>query len=101
MNTHVYKFCFDDGVDLDEAELTLHLAIHAAEGLYGEALVRMEAGYRRDETERSLYIDGATEVGQAVVRIFTSFVIKEFGSTAFTVSTVTSDQPAEPLAIAT
>ena len=100
MNTHVYKYCFDDSVDLDEAELTLHLAIHAAEGLYGEALVRMEVGYRRDDGQRCLYIDGATDVGQAVVRVFTAFTIKEFGSTAFTVSSAPRVRPAEELAMA-
>lgn len=100
MNSSVYKFCFDDSVDLDEAELTLHLAIHAAEGLYGESLVRMEAGYRRDDSERSLYIDGASEVGQAVVRVFTAFTTKEFGSTAFTVSSAPRGRPAEELATA-
>lgn len=96
-----YRFRFNDSIELDEAESTLHLAILAAEGLFSEALLRVNFSYERDDVQRGLIIDGGNEISQTVVRIFTSFVIKEFGSTAFTVSAIPCGQAAEPLAIAT
>lgn len=101
MNETTYRFRFNDTIELDEAESTLHLAILAAEGLFSEALLRVSFSYRRDDEGHCLHVNGGDEISETVIRIFVSFVIKEFGSTAFTVSTVTSGQPAEPLAIAT
>ncbi len=101
MNAPTYRFRFSDVTELDEAESTLHLAILAAEGLFSEALLRVSFSYRRDEEEHCLHINGGNEISETVVRIFTSFAIKEFGSTAFTVSATPSGQPAEPLTIAT
>ena len=101
MSTTVYKFKFDAATELDEAESTLHLAILAAEGLFSEALLRVNFSYHRDDEAKSLHINGGDEISETVVRIFTSFAIKEFGSTAFVISISPSGQPTEPLAIAT
>ncbi|MEO0474352.1 MAG: hypothetical protein AAF085_00080 [Planctomycetota bacterium] len=100
MNT-TYRFRFDDQTDLDEAESTLHLAILAAEGLFGEALLRVRFSYRRDDDSRCLQVNGGNEISESVVRIFTSLAIKEFGSTAFSVSNALGSEREEPLAIAT
>lgn len=88
MHTSVYRFSFSRGIDLAEAEATLHLAILAAEGLFGEARVRMEASYHMDAPRAALLVDGGTPVGDAVVRIFTTFVTREFGADAFAVRRV-------------
>jgi hypothetical protein len=43
MTSGVYRFLLKPDVPLDEAEMSLQLAILAAEGLFGGARVRMEA----------------------------------------------------------
>jgi len=85
MRTDVYKFTFDPPVDMLETEATLQLAIVAAEGLFGEARTRMDAAYFVDAPRASLLVDGNTAVGNAVIRIFTAFATREFGSDAFAV----------------
>ena len=101
MNPTTYRFRFSDTTELDEAESTLHLAILAAEGLFSEALLRVNFAYHRDDDGHCLHINGGDEISETVVRIFTSFAIKEFGATAFTVSCVPRGRPQEVLAMAT
>lgn len=101
MHTTTYHYRFNDATELDEAESTLHLAILAAEGLFSEALLRVSFSYHRDDAGHSLLINGGDEISETVVRIFTSFAIKEFGSTAFTISAKPGARDREPLAIAT
>ncbi len=88
MITEAYRYRFRQGADLRQAEDTLLLAILAAEGLYGEACIRMDAGYAIDESIRAIVVDASTEVGQAVNGIFTSFLLKEFGRLGFHVRCV-------------
>lgn len=85
MKTGTYRFDLDAKVPLLEAEQSLHLAIFAAEGLFGEARVRMDAAYHLDEPHRALAVDAASEVGDAVARMFTGLLIRQFGEEAFKV----------------
>ena len=85
MNDNVFRFAFRPGTDLTEVETTLHLAIVAAEGLFGEARVRMEVAYDLDTAKSVVLIDGRTGAGDAAVRIFTAFITREFGEDSFEV----------------
>jgi len=85
MATDVYRFEFDRSVPLTEAEMSLHLSLFAVEGLYGEARVRLEASYHLDEARRSITVDGGTEVGAAIVKVFTRLLTREFGEDGFRV----------------
>jgi len=85
LKTNVYCFTFAPGVDLTEAEATLHLAILACEGLFGEARVRMEVSYCIDPPRSALTVDGCTPAGDAAVLIFAAFLTQEFGPDGFTV----------------
>jgi len=85
MIREVYRFRFRSDIDLAEAESTLHLAIVAAEGLFGEAQTRMDVAYAVDPSITAVIVDASTEVGQAVSAIFTAFVLREFGRQAFDV----------------
>lgn len=100
MTTGVYRFTFDKGIALAEAEATLHLAMIAAEGLFSSALVRMDVSFAVDEPRRSLTVDGSTPVGSAVVRMFTSLLLREFGENAFTVRRVEAPSPGRAAASA-
>jgi hypothetical protein len=83
MSSEVYRFEFADAAKCQEAELTLHLATYAIEGLFGAAAVRLETGYHVDEPQHALVIDGQTDLGAALVRVFTSLALHEFGPEGF------------------
>jgi hypothetical protein len=80
-----YSFTFDESVLLAEVEATLQLARIAVEGLYGEARVWLDTGYRVDRPARSIIVDAATPVGSALCDVFVVLALKEFGGRAMTV----------------
>ncbi len=84
----VFRFQFEPRVPLSEAEMSLHLAMFAVEGLYGEARVRLEATYGVDEGRRSITVDGGMEVGAAVVKVYTRLLSREFGEDSFRIQRV-------------
>jgi len=86
MTANVYRFGFVPTVPLTEAELTLHLAIYAAEGLHGEAQVRLEVSYQLDRAANAILVDGGNEVGAALVKVFTHLLIRQFGEDGFQVT---------------
>lgn len=86
--SEAYRYKFRQDVDLHEAESTLLLSILAAEGLFGAARVRMDAGYAVDGSIRAIVVDASTDVGQAVCSILTAFLQREFGGSAFGVRAV-------------
>lgn len=83
-----YKYRFLSIEAMQEAERTLRLAMVAAEGLYGESRVRMDAHYVTDESICTIAVDASTDVGQDVAAIFTIFVTKLFGQNRFLVRPV-------------
>ena len=85
MTTNRYRFELSPGVPLMDAELSLHLAMYAVEGLFGEARVRLETSYHVERTQRAIAVDAGTEVGAAIVRVFTRLLGREFGEEAFRV----------------
>jgi len=89
MNPGVYQFAVEQQVPLDEAERSFHLALVAAEGLFGQALVQMDAAYHVDEVHRLIMADATSEVGRAVVSIFAGFMLRQFGADAFVVRRMT------------
>ena len=91
MKTSVFRFQFEPNVSHIEAEQTLHLSIFAVEGLFGQARVRMDASYYTDEPRRTFLVDGTTEIGDAVVRVFTSLLTRELGEDGFQVRRVESN----------
>ncbi len=88
MNGPLYRYRFAEEVDLVQAEGTLLLATLAAQGLYGEARVRMDMAYAADRTIGVIVVDAGTDVGDAVNAIFTAFLAMEFGRGAFSVRAV-------------
>lgn len=80
-----YRYQFDDSVPLSEVEKWLLLSVLAAESLYGRSPVRLEAAFCLDRQRRSCVVDGTSEVGRAIARIFTGFLTHQFGESAFRV----------------
>jgi hypothetical protein len=83
-----YRYRFKEGLDLRDAEDTLLLAVLAAEGLFGQARVRLEAAYATDKSIHAIVVDAGGEVGRAVNGIFTSLITREFGPDSFDVRRV-------------
>lgn len=89
MITSAFRFEFQPAIAISEVEMTLHLALYAVEGLFGEARVRLETTYRTDEDHHLVTLDGSTEVGAAIVKVFTRLLIREFGEDSFQVRGIT------------
>lgn len=82
----IYRFKFVPSVSLEEAEMTIQLSLIAAEGLHGEARVRLDAAYYLNEKERQITVDARTPIGQDVAAIYCGFCLREFGRDAFDIS---------------
>lgn len=92
MRTEVLRFQIDPSVPLEEAEMSLHLAMFAVEGLVGSARIRLDVRYYVDEPRRVIIVDGSNEVAGAVVRVFTNLLLREFGEDSFLVKRMESRQ---------
>lgn len=88
MTGGVFRFSFCSDVPLHEAEMTLHLAIFAAEGLFGTARTRLDFGYIPDVAQHSLLVDGSQLVGASIVRMYVGLLLREFGEGMFRVHRV-------------
>ena len=85
----VVRFRFDGEVRLADAEMSLHLAMFAVEGLFGRARVRLDAEYDLIEQDHCIDVDGGTEVGAMIVRVFTGLLLREFGEDSFRIERMT------------
>lgn len=93
-NKQVYAFRFRRHVDIDDVQDTLTLSILGAENLHGRARIRLDGSWRLDRQRRTCSIDASTPVGEDIAKLFTGYLGKEFGETAFTVR-----RPAQPAGI--
>jgi hypothetical protein len=91
----VYRYEFRPAVSLKDIEETLFLALTAAEGVHGEARVRLEGALGLCKDHRTVSIDASTAVGEDLARIFTQLVTAQFGEDSFTVERV-ADGPGAP-----
>jgi hypothetical protein len=91
MNQNLYRFSFAPEVSMEEIETTMLLALLATEALHGEAQVRLDAGHNLDAEQRACVIDGGTEVGRDLNRLFVGFLRREFGADAFQVERVRTE----------
>ena len=82
--TRAYKYQLREGIDPRDVEDTLLLAFLAAEGIFGEARVRLDGAYSTDREARTVTVDASTAVGHIVNAVFTVYAIKEFGRDGFT-----------------
>ena len=90
----VCRFEFGQSVPMEEVEDTLLLAILAAEGVHGQARVRLDAGYHVAEDAHACVVDTSTPVGETVAQVFTGYLIREFGEDAFLVERLDAADPA-------
>ena len=93
MTGSVYRFRFLANIPAEEIEVSLLLAILAAESLHGEAQVRLDAAHFFDAERHLCVIDAATPVGRDLNRLFIGFVRREFGLDAFQVERAQAERP--------
>lgn len=84
-----FLFAFEPHVPLADAEMSLHLAMFAVEGLAGRVRVRLDASYQVDAENHVIRIDGNTRVGQMIARVFAGLLLREYGEDAFCAEHVT------------
>ncbi len=84
-NQRHYRYRFKRHIDIDDVQDTLTLAILGAENLHGRARVRLDGWWRLDRQRRRCTIDGSTEVGEDINRLFAGYLSREFGERSFTV----------------
>ncbi len=85
MNANVIRFEFEPTVSTADAEMSLHLAMFAVEGIFGRARVRLDAEYELSEENLEIVVDASTEVGAMIVRVFTGLLLREIGEDSFQV----------------
>lgn len=85
MKRELYRYSFDSKIPIRDVEESLLLAVLAAESLHGRSLVHLDASFRLDPEKCTCVVDGTTEVGRTIARIFTGYLSREFGEGAFTV----------------
>jgi hypothetical protein len=95
MASDIFRYDFPTAVAMDDVEASIVLAVLATQGLYGEALVRLEAKHHLDVTGRRCVVDARTPVGSDFNRIFVSFLLREFGDQGFRVERVDEVGPNE------
>ena len=83
MDAGAFRFVFEPQVSLAEAEMSVHLAMFAVEGLVGRVRVRLDGHYHVDEPGHAIVIDASRDVGQMISRVFTGLLLREFGEGAF------------------
>lgn len=85
MRPTLYHVALRPGVRLADAELTLKLALLAAEGVHGARRVRSGCTFHRDPIRHALTLRTNARVGATVARVLASFLAHEFGKDAFSV----------------
>jgi hypothetical protein len=95
MNAKVFRYQFHADVPIAEVEASLVLAIFAAESLHGEPQVRLDAGHALDPERRICVIDGSTDVGRDLNRIFLGYLQREFGPDSFSVERIVTNNSAQ------
>lgn len=93
MESMRYRYEFEQALSMEEVEATLHLAIVAAESIFGSSTVRMDARYSIDEQRCFCVVDASSKVGRCICQIFTGYLTREFGGGAFRVRPTGGREP--------
>ena len=90
MIQRAYRFRFDEGIDLEEAQQTLLLARLAVEAIFGRTRVLLDARWSVDPSINVIVVDASTPMSMGLCLIFAAFVSAEFGAEAVDVRRVES-----------
>jgi hypothetical protein len=80
---YVFKFQFESGVELGQVDEELGRAVIAAQSLFGEVKVVMDAAFSFNPGKRYCVIDPSSEVSRCIAIIFLGFITARFGESRF------------------
>lgn len=86
----VCRFKFKRGMDRKTIEEQISLAIITAECTFGQAKVRLNAGYVISGNRA--VIDVSSDVGEYIAQVFTGLMTRKFGEDRFTVERIKKDE---------
>ncbi len=96
--SHLFRYRMSKAVAPADVEATLLRAILAVESLHGESETRMEVRHAWDESGRICVLDASTTVGRDLSRLFTGFLLREYGADGFRVERISLHEAAtDPL----
>ncbi len=81
-----YRYLLGADISMEDVNESLMLAILAMECLHGAARARLELSHKFDPTKRICTIDATTDIGRELNCLFAGLLMREFGSTKFTVT---------------
>jgi len=84
--TDVCKFKFNEKVSKKTIEKEITRAIETAEYTFGQAKVRLHAGYLA--TNSKVVIDASSDVGEYIAQIFIGLMTRKLGEDKFTVERI-------------
>jgi hypothetical protein len=93
MRQLLYRYAFNPDISIEEVEVSLLLALLAVESLHGETQTCLDTAHAFDAGKRACVIDATTAVGRDLARLFTGFLRREFGDTAFRVERLGAPLP--------
>ncbi len=84
--SHVLRFKFKKGVPKKLIESQIAIAIVTAEATFGNAKVRIHAGYIVSKDKA--VIDVSSDVGEHIAQVFTGLMTRQVGENKFSVDRV-------------
>ena len=82
MGATTYRYRFNKDIPPQELEDTFMLALVTLESLHGHSRVRLESQFCMESTKHRCAINGHTQIGSDLARIFIGLAIREFGEKA-------------------
>ena len=100
MCEQVYRYEFDSGVNAEEVEASLVLALISTESLHGETATQLGTSHYFDAEQRVCVVDACSEAGRDFNSLFAGFLRREFGPSSFHVRRVRAvDETMAPSAV--
>ena len=95
MSSRVYRFEFDRDVPLSQIDWFLRLSALFAEGMLGVNYIRLEFERFVDDRHQAITLDGTTEVGAMILKIFRGLVLHYLGEHVLLLQRVDRPRPNE------
>ena len=92
MAPEVYRYSFNQDVDLEDVQASLVLSILGVESLHGQPVARLDVGHLLDPDTRTCVIDASTVAGRDLNKLFAGYLLREFGADSFEVRRLDKSQ---------
>lgn len=83
-----YRFSFSPELPAPSIAAALLLATIAVRGLHGEAQTRLDLAQAIEVSGPDVAIEATTVVGRDLAKVFTAFLVRQFGGDAFRIERI-------------